>query len=102
MSSEGALKLPDLGAGVEDQLAIEGFFAPTGLMQGGVLTSIDPRPLHPQVAILAYEGYLALDSGLPQPVYSLVGSQTERGGPAEGGEANLGVGESLTPPDRSE
>ena len=99
MSSEGALKLPDLGAGVDDQLAVEGFFAPTGLMQGGVLTSIDPRPLNPQVAILAYEGYLGLDSGLPQSVYSLDASQIERGRLTEVGRANLSVGETLTLPD---
>ncbi|SDO38548.1 cytochrome c biogenesis protein ResB [Geodermatophilus sp. DSM 45219] len=99
MSSEGALKLPDLGAGVEDQLAIEGFFAPTGLMQGGVLTSIDPRPLNPQVAIRAFEGYLGLDSGLPQSVYSLDASQIERGRLAQVGSANLAVGETLTLPD---
>jgi cytochrome c biogenesis protein len=99
MASEGALKLPDLGAGVEDQLAIEGFFAPTGLMQGGVLTSIDPRPLNPQVAILAYQGYLGLDSGLPQSVYSLDASQIERGRLSEVGRANLAVGETLTLPD---
>jgi cytochrome c biogenesis protein len=99
MSSEGALKLPDLGAGVEDQLALEGFFAPTGLMQGGVLTSIDPRPLNPEVAILAYQGYLGLDSGLPQSVYSLDRSQIERGRLTEVGRANLAVGETLTLPD---
>ncbi|WP_232807107.1 cytochrome c biogenesis protein ResB [Geodermatophilus chilensis] len=99
MASEGALKLPDLGAGVEDQLALEGFFAPTGLMQGGVLTSIDPRPLNPQVAILAYQGYLGLDSGLPQSVYSLDQSQIERGRLSEVGRANLAVGETLTLPD---
>ena len=99
MSSEGALKLPDLGAGVEDQLALEGFFAPTGLMQGGVLTSIDPRPLNPEVAVLAYQGYLGLDSGLPQSVYSLDRSQIERGRLTEVGRANLAVGETLTLPD---
>jgi cytochrome c biogenesis protein len=99
MSSEGALKLPDLGAGAEDQLALEGFFAPTGLMQGGVLTSIDPRPLNPEVAVLAYQGYLGLDSGLPQSVYSLDRSQIERGRLTEVGRANLAVGETLTLPD---
>src|SRR4051812_5970285 len=34
MASQGALKLPDVDGG--DQLAVEGFFAPTGLVQGGV------------------------------------------------------------------
>ncbi|RBY91546.1 cytochrome c biogenesis protein ResB [Blastococcus sp. TBT05-19] len=99
LASEGALKLPDLGAGQDDQLAIEGFFAPTGLLQGGVLTSVDPRPLAPQVAIIAYQGYLGLDSGLPQSVYSLDRSQIERGRLTEVGAANLRVGESLDLPD---
>ncbi|MCA0145995.1 cytochrome c biogenesis protein ResB [Blastococcus sp. LR1] len=99
LASEGALKLPDLGAGQDDQLALEGFFAPTGLMQGGVLTSVDPRPLAPQVAVIAYRGYLGLDSGLPQSVYSLDQSQIERGRLTEVGAANLSVGESLELPD---
>ncbi len=96
MASEGALKLPDAGEDSRSQLALEGFFAPTGLEQGGVLTSIDPRPLDPQVAVVAYRGYLGLDSGLPQSVYSLDASQIERGRLAEAGSANLSVGESLT------
>ncbi|NEM07347.1 cytochrome c biogenesis protein ResB [Geodermatophilus normandii] len=99
MASEGALKLPDLGAGTDDQLALQGFFAPTGLVQGGILTSIDPRPLAPQVAIVAYQGYLGLDSGLPQSVYSLDASQIERGRLSEVARGNLSLGESLTLPD---
>ena len=65
MASEGALKLPDLGAAGDDQLALEGFFAPTGVVQNKILTSVDPRPLDPQVAIFVYQGYLGLDSGDP-------------------------------------
>jgi cytochrome c biogenesis protein len=99
MASQGALKVPDLQADGEDQLAIEGFFAPTGLVQGGILTSVDPRPLAPQVAIVAYQGYLGLDSGIPQSVYSLDASQIDRGSLAEVGSANLAVGESTTLPD---
>ena len=95
MSSQGALKLPDL-PGQQDQLALEGFFAPTGVLSGGVLTSIDPRPLAPQVAVVAYRGYLGLDSGLPQSVYSLDASQIDRGRLQQVGEANLAVGESVT------
>ena len=96
MASEGALKLPDLGSGSDDQLALEGFFAPTGVVQGGVLTSVDPRPLAPQVAVVVYEGYLGLDSGIPQSVYSLDAAQIDRGRLTEAGAANLSVGESLT------
>jgi cytochrome c biogenesis protein len=96
MASEGALKLPDLGEASDDQLALEGFFAPTGVVQGGVLTSVDPRPLAPQVAIVVYQGYLGLDSGIPQSVYSLDATQIDRGRLTEAGAANLSVGESLT------
>jgi cytochrome c biogenesis protein len=102
MSSEGALKLPDLGPGREDQLALEGFFAPTGVVQGGVLTSIDPRPLAPQVAIIAYRGYLGLDSGIPQSVYSLDPAQIDSGRLERVGAANLAVGETLTLDDGTE
>jgi cytochrome c biogenesis protein len=101
MASQGALKLPDLGPGHEDQLALEGFFAPTGSVQGGVLTSVDPRPLAPQVAIVAYEGYLGLDSGLPQSVYSLDAKQIARGALTRAGAANLTEGQSLTLSDRT-
>jgi cytochrome c biogenesis protein len=99
MASEGALKLPDLGAATDDQLALEGFFAPTGLVQGGILTSVDPRPLAPQVAVVVYQGYLGLDSGIPQSVYSLDPSQIDRGRLSEVGAANLSVGESVELPD---
>jgi cytochrome c biogenesis protein len=99
MASQGVLKVPDLGAGSTDQLAIEGFFAPTGAMQGGVLTSVDPRPLDPQIAVVVYTGYLGLDSGLPQSVYSLDQTQIDRGLLTEQASGNLAVGESLTLPD---
>jgi cytochrome c biogenesis protein len=99
MASEGALKLPDAGADSDDQLALEGFFAPTGVVQGGVLTSIDPRPLAPQVAIVAYRGYLGLDSGIPQSVYSLDAAQIDRGRLERVGAENLSVGESMELPD---
>jgi cytochrome c biogenesis protein len=99
MASQGVLKVPDLGAGATDQLAIEGFFAPSGVLQGGVLTSVDPRPLDPQVAVVVYTGYLGLDSGLPQSVYALDQDQIDRGLLTEQGRANLAAGESMTLPD---
>jgi cytochrome c biogenesis protein len=99
LASQGALKLPDLGAGSDDQLALEGFFAPTGVVQGGILTSVDPRPLDPQVAIVAYQGYLGLDSGLPQSVYSIDPAQIDSGRLSEVGSANLSIGNSLDLPD---
>ena len=99
MLSQGVLKVPDLGAGSTEQLAIEGFFAPTGVLQAGLLTSVDPRPLDPQVGINVYTGYLGLDSGLPQSVYSLDQDLIDRGALTQVGRANLAVGESTTLPD---
>ena len=99
MSSQGALKLPDLGPKAGKQLALEGFFAPTGSVQNNVLTSVDPRPLAPEVAIVAYEGYLGLDSGHPQSVYSLDASQIQRGALERVGAANLTEGKRMTLPD---
>jgi cytochrome c biogenesis protein len=99
MASQGALKLPDVGEGEDHQLALEGFFAPTGVVQGGILTSVDPRPLAPQVAIVAYSGYLGLDSGIPQSVYSLDATQIDRGSLQRVGAGNLAVGQSLGLPD---
>jgi cytochrome c biogenesis protein len=95
MASQGALKLPDLGKDTKDQLAIEGFFAPTGVVQNGILTSADPRPLAPQVAIRAYQGYLGLDSGIPQSVYAIDPAQIANGRLTEVGSANLRIGESF-------
>jgi cytochrome c biogenesis protein len=60
---------------------------------------VDPRPLAPQVALVAYQGYLGLDSGIPQSVYSLDASQIDRGRLTEVGSANLSAGESMTLPD---
>ncbi|MGY1744476.1 cytochrome c biogenesis protein ResB [Blastococcus sp. SYSU D00695] len=99
MASEGAAKFPDLGADADSQLAVQGFFAPTGVVRNGILTSIDPRPLEPRVAIIAYQGYLGLDSGRPQSVYALDTEQIDRGALTESGRANLALGETLTLPD---
>lgn len=99
MASEGALKLPDIGGKDDDQLALEGFFAPTGLVQNKILTSVDPRLLAPQVAIVIYRGYLGLDSGIPQSVYSLDADQIHRGQLKRVAAANLQVGQSTTLPD---
>jgi cytochrome c biogenesis protein len=96
MSSEGALKLPDLGAGKDKQLAIQGLFAPTGLVQNKILTSVDPRPLAPEVAIFVYQGYLGMDSGIPQSVYSLDPGAISRGQLTKIGAANLTPGQSMT------
>jgi len=94
--SQGVVKLPDLGDGSGDGFALAGFFAPTGMVADGVLTSVDARPLSPQVAIIAYRGYLGLDTGAPQSVFKLDQRQIDVGALAKIGAANLTVGQSAT------
>lgn len=96
--SQGVLKLPDLGPD-RAQLAIAGFFAPTAVELGGVLTSADPRPLDPAVAIVVYEGSLGLDSGIPQSVFTLDQARIDRGQLTEIGAGTLRPGEALDLPD---
>lgn len=99
LASQGAVKLPDRpNPGDEDtQLAIEGFFVPTAADRGDrILTSIDPRPLNPAVAIVVYEGSIGIDSGRPQNVYTLDQAQIERGALERVEAGNLFPGESLT------
>ena len=95
-ASQGVVKLPDLGDGTGDGFAIEGFFAPTGVTTDGILTSVDARPLNPQVALIAYRGYLGLDSGNPQSVYTLDQRQIDVGALERVGAANLSLGASTT------
>ena len=96
LASEGVVKVPDLGDGSGDGFALQGFFAPTGLIRGGVLTSVDARPDNPQVALIGYRGYLGLDSGRPQSVFTLDQTQIDVGALRRIGEATLSVGQSAT------
>ncbi|MBA3339967.1 MAG: cytochrome c biogenesis protein ResB, partial [Geodermatophilaceae bacterium] len=99
MISEGVLKLPDLGAG-RDQLALQAVFLPTAQdVGGGLLTSVDPRPLDPAVAIVVYAGTIGLDSGIPQNVFTLDRDRIARGQLERVGSANLRPGEALDLPD---
>ena len=99
MISEGVLKLLDLGAD-RDQLALEGVFLPTAADMGsGLLTSVDPRPLDPAVAIVVYAGTVGLDSGIPQNVFTLDQDRIRRGQLERVGAANLRPGDSLDLPD---
>ncbi len=99
MLSEGVLKLPDLGVG-RDQLALQAVFLPTAQdVGGGLLTSVDPRPLDPAVAVVVYAGSVGLDSGIPQNVFTLDQDRIARGQLERVGSANLRPGQSLDLPD---
>jgi len=66
---------------------------------GGLLSSVDPRPLDPAVAIVVYAGTLGLDSGIPQNVFTLDQTRIARGQLERVGSGNLRPGESLDLPD---
>ncbi len=91
--SEGAIKL-DTG-NPEKQLALQGFLAPTAVDHAGVIASADPRALDPQVALLVYQGYTGLDTGIPQSVYTLDQSLIDDGLLKKVAAKNLKPGESV-------
>lgn len=91
--SEGAIKL-DTGD-PEKQLAFQGFLAPTAVHTGSAIASSDPRLLDPQVALVVFQGYTGLDTGVPQSVYTLDQSAIKDGLLKKVAAKNLAPGESL-------
>ncbi len=90
--SEGAFK-EDGPPGKNQDVGIEGFFAPTPQDNGGgVFTSISPQVKDPVLGMFVYVGDLNFD-GLPQSVYSLDKSKMKRIG-----AVNLRIGETRTFP----
>ena len=65
----------------------------------GLIAYRRPTRADPQVALIAYQGYLGLDTGRPQSVYAIDQEQIARGALNEVGSANLALGETLTLPD---
>ena len=66
--SDGVVKVPDASPA---QLGFVGVFVPTAIAVSGTLESAFPAPYNPAVSLLAYEGNLGMNSGIPQSVYQL-------------------------------
>ena len=66
-TSTGVVKLPD----AEPQLAFNGIFAPTAVVDDDGPHSIFPAPDAPGLFLAAFTGDLGLDTGVPQSVYKL-------------------------------
>jgi cytochrome c biogenesis protein len=66
--SDGVIKVPDASP---TQLGFIGVFVPTAVSVNGVLESAFPGPELPAVSLIAYEGNLGENSGIPQSVYQL-------------------------------
>ncbi len=98
LTSEGAFKLPGRDGATDTDLGLSAVFAPTPVINGGVVTSIAPAADHPVLAVLAYTGELN-PGGQPQSVYSLDQTQIAAGKLTRVGAKNLTIGQSMTLPD---
>lgn len=96
---------PDLVKRREQQLAIQGLFAPTAAWsgeKGELLASSFPAMRDPAVAIDVYRGDAGLDTGRGQSLFSLDPALVHSGQLQKLERVNLGVGESVTLDDGTE
>lgn len=106
MLSEGAGRFdppaglyPDEDERRNNQIGIDGLFAPSAVYEGTLLDSAWPVPDNPAVAIRIYQGDTGIDSGLSQDAYSLDADLMHSGRLEMKAQGNLAVGESRTLPD---
>ncbi|WP_420099315.1 cytochrome c biogenesis protein ResB [Corynebacterium sp.] len=110
--SSGAIKMDppagmyeDLYERRQNQLAIQGLFAPTAEFSGendALLTSSYPAMNDPAVAIDIYRGDTGLDAGTGQDIFSLDSTQLHSGALQKLDRVNLMQGESVTLDDGTE
>lgn len=86
----------------QNQIAIEGLFAPTAFFEGELLTSVFPDMQNPAVAIDVYKGDVGLDAGRPQNIFTLDQSMIEQDRLVQQARVNLFPGESTTLDDGTE
>lgn len=98
--SSGAMRFDPPGGIYSDdwerrnnQIAIQGLFAPTALLHGALLSSRFPEMQDPAVAIDIYKGDTGLDTGRPQSVFSLDERMIGQGRLEKMARVNLKVGE---------
>ncbi|MEV4203520.1 cytochrome c biogenesis protein ResB [Nocardia salmonicida] len=82
----------------QNQIAIEGLFAPTAMFHGSLLTSSFPRMDDPAVAVDVYRGNTGLDTGRSQSLFSLDPEMIKQGRLSKEARVNLRPGESTTLP----
>lgn len=92
---------PDQKIRSQNQIAVEGLFAPTATFDGTLLSSGSPVPKNPYVAIRIYKGNTGLDSGAPQNAYALDPIMMHNGQLRRVAQANLAVGQDTALPDGS-
>lgn len=87
---------PDPADRRDNQIAIEGLFAPTAVFHGNLLSSGFPAMNDPAVAIDIYRGDTGLDTGYPQSLFSLNQEMVNQGRLVKQDRVNLMPGESST------
>jgi cytochrome c biogenesis protein len=97
-SSFGVIKAPDARP---EQLGFEGFFLPTAVIDQRGPVSVFPDAFNPVLAMTAYYGRPAQETGKPQSVYQLDKSKLTQFGDGKGDKLRfqLAPGQSYTLPD---
>ncbi|NEW25638.1 cytochrome c biogenesis protein ResB [Nocardia cyriacigeorgica] len=80
----------------DNQIAIEGLFAPTANLHGTLLTSSYPEMNDPAVAVDIYRGDTGLDTGRPQSLFALDQELIRQERLTKEARVNLRPGESTT------
>ncbi|MGA9873573.1 MAG: cytochrome c biogenesis protein ResB [Rhodococcus sp. (in: high G+C Gram-positive bacteria)] len=80
----------------QNQIAVEGLFAPTAFFHGNLLSSSYPAMTDPAVAVDIYRGDTGLDTGFPQSLFSLNQEMVNQGRLVKQDRVNLKPGESST------
>lgn len=68
-TSRGVIKVPDTTT--DHQIGLNGWFLPTGVVDGDQAFSLSPDPENPMLVLDVWYGDLGLDLGVPQNVYEL-------------------------------
>ncbi len=84
---------PDADERRKHQIAVQGLFAPTELLDGTLLSSSFPAMNDPAVAVDIYRGDTGLDTGRPQSLFSLDPRLIEQGRLTRQARVNLRAGE---------
>jgi cytochrome c biogenesis protein len=100
-TSTGVVKIPDAGGAGSPDLALQGLFLPTGVIDDQGPRSLFPDALDPQLVLTAWTGDLGLDEGRAQSVFELDTSALDQVESSDGDPVRLLLrpGDTLELPD---